>query len=326
MKKTLLIAAMALGAAGAANAQLSLYGLIDMSYGKSIADDIADLKNDFHSGGDDSSGQGNSTTRFGLKGSTDVGSGIKANFKLESGGITSNGDVNPGGNFFNRQAWLGFSGAFGEVRLGRQDSVPFQTMIGYDFNGASNGISALGYSGVAPWGAALGRQSRSLQYITPTFAGLSGQVGFQPKGNGPTGTKDVLSGGITYAGGPISVSGTFQSKANTGGKTFSAVAGSYDLGVAKFSVGYANGGKIADGGSGKGISLGAQASLAGFTFGALLGKNSDDDIKATAYEIFVNKEVLKNTYAYAEVGKAEYKAVTPKVSGTGLAVGVIYVF
>ena len=33
--------------------------------------------------------------------------------------------------------------SFGEVRVGRQDSVPFQTMIGYDFNGADNGMGQI---------------------------------------------------------------------------------------------------------------------------------------------------------------------------------------
>ena len=146
MNRTLIAAAVMTLAAGAAQAQLSIYGLIDLSYGKSIASDAAGDKADFHSGGDNGSGEGNSTTRVGLKGSTDVGSGFKANFNLETGGITSNGEVNPGGAFFNRQAWAGLSGSFGEFRLGRQDSVAFQTMAPYDFNGASNGIASGGLS------------------------------------------------------------------------------------------------------------------------------------------------------------------------------------
>ena len=110
MKKSLVFAAVAL-LAGAAQAQVAVYGLIDMSYGKSVVSDNLGQKADFHSGGDNGSGEGNSTTRLGVKGSTDVGSGLKANFKLETGGITSDGEVQPGGAFFNRQAWAGLSGA-----------------------------------------------------------------------------------------------------------------------------------------------------------------------------------------------------------------------
>ncbi|ASM78117.1 hypothetical protein VITFI_CDS2339 [Vitreoscilla filiformis] len=85
MKKALIPAALLLSLAGAAHAELALYGLIDLSYGKNGY--VGDQKADFHSGGDDGSSQGNSTSRFGLKGSTDIGSGLKANFRLESNGI-----------------------------------------------------------------------------------------------------------------------------------------------------------------------------------------------------------------------------------------------
>ena len=238
MKKALISAALALGFVGAAQAQMTLYGLIDMSYGKSIFADSIGEKADFHSGGDNGSGEGNSTTRIGIKGSTEVAKGIKANFKLETGGITSNGEVNPGGAFFNRQAWAGFSGSFGEVRLGRQDSLAFQTMIAYDFNGASNGVSSLGYSKVGPW--LPDRQSRSLQYIAPAFGGVTVQLGFVPEGN-VAGDKNTFSAAATYATGPLSVSATVESKRAEGAANFGSVAGSYDFKVVKVMLGYADG-------------------------------------------------------------------------------------
>lgn len=323
MKKTALIGAITLAATGAANAQLQIYGLLDASYGKSLAADLADQKADFHSGGDNSNSEGNSVSRFGLKGSTDVGSGLKANFKLESNGITSDGAVNT--PFFGRQAWLGVSGAFGEVRLGRQDSVSFQTMVDFDFNGASIGVSAGAYSGVAAWFP--GRQSRSLQYITPNFSGLTGQVGFVPKGNGAAGTKNVFSAGVKYAAGPFAVAGSFQTKETSADQNFASVAGSWDFAVVKVMASYADGGKISEGGSGDGIVVGVTVPIAGFNIGAHYGKNLDDDAKIDSYEFFVNKEVLKNTYAYAEIGNWKSKvAPAPGDKATGYAIGVIYTF
>lgn len=316
MNKSLLFALVLAGFAGAASAQVSLYGLLDVSFGKSIADDAAKKASDFHFGGDGGSAQGNSTSRIGVKGSTDVGSGVKANFKLETNGITSDGDIpSP---FFARQAWVGFSGGFGEIRLGRQDSVPFQTMIGYDFNGASNGVSALGYAGVGPWGPTLARQSRSIQYILPAMGGLTAQVGLVPKGDTTTtpGAKSTGSFGLTYAQGPISVSGAFETKRTTGGSDFKSLAASYDLGVAKLMVATANGGATA-----KGQSFGVVAPIAGVNVGMLYGKNSGT--KGSAWEIFANKEILKNTYAYAEIGKADAKTGT---DGQGMAIGLIYTF
>jgi len=314
--KALIPAALALGMVGAAQAQMVVYGLLDGSYGKSVADDANNLKSDFHSGGDSDSGEGNSTSKFGLKGTTDVGSGIKANFKLESGGITSNGEVNPGGAFFNRQAWFGFSGSFGEVRLGRQDSVPFQTMIDFDFNGASNGVSALGYANAAIWGR--GRQSRSLQYISPTLSGAKVQLGYTPEGN-VAGNKANGSAAVTYTIGPVAVAASFESKRTETSERFASVAGTYDFGVAKVMLGYADGGKNAQA---RGINAGVNVTVAGFNFGSLVAKNRDT--KGLAYEVYGNKEVLKNTIAYVEVGHADEKAIG--TAATGFAVGVIYIF
>jgi predicted porin len=243
-----------------------------------------------------------------------VGSGVKANFRLESNGITSNGEVNA--PFFGRQAWVGLSGSWGEVRLGRQDSVPFQVMGQFDFNGMSNGVSSGAYSTVGVWN--VGRQSRSLQYISPKIAGgLTAQLGFQPKGNGGAGAKDVLSGGAVYAAGPLAVGASFQTKAASGGDDFMSVAGSYNLGVAKVMLGYADAGD-----NNKGMTAGVSADLAGFTVGAMFGKNSKG-VKDKAWEVFVNKEVFKNTYMYLEAGNAKNNAGN---DGTGYALGAIFVF
>jgi predicted porin len=333
----LIPAALLITAAGLAQAQVSLYGLIDMSYGKNIADDTAvpSRKADFHSGGDDGSSQGNSTTRFGIKGSSDLGSGVKGNFRLESGGITSDGEVNPGGAFFSRQAWLGASGSFGEVRLGRQDSVPFQVMGEFDFNGQANMASALGNSLVAPWMAPRGRQSRSLQYIAPAFVpDLTVQAGFQPEDHNDTTTKANVSIAAKYTLGPLVVGAAVETKRTDNGKDFKSVAVSYDLKVVKLMASYADTGAVDTtstpvaprGGSGKGFGLGIVAPVAGFNIGGHYGKNSDSNLKLTAYELFVNREIFKNTYAYFDYGRAENKTPTPSVKGDGFALGVIYVF
>ena len=326
MKKTAISAAILLATAGAAQAQLSIYGLVDASYGKSLfsAKGQAKSKADFHSGGDNDSSEGNSTTRVGIKGSVDVGSGIKANFRFETGGITSDGEVNPGGAFFNRQAWFGLSGGFGELRLGRQDSVAFQQLIDFDFNGASNGVSAGAYSGVGVW--LPGRQSRSLQYISPSMGGFVAQIGFQPKGdnevrNQPD-AKAVASAAVKYTAGPLSVGASFQTKGTSSGENFASVAGSYDFGVAKVMLGYA------DVGADSGPTLGVNVPVAGFNIGAHVSSNRDKADKVTAAELWINKEIFKNTYAYAEVGRLDSDKVlsSGKKKVSGYAAGLIFVF
>ena len=316
MIKKLIPAAVLLSLFGAAQAEVTLYGLVDVSYGKNEIGVPAETNATFHSGGDNGGLQGNSATKIGLKGSTEVSKGIKANFKLESGGIDSNGSVNGNGNFFDRAAWAGLSGNFGEVRLGRQDSVPFQTMIDFDFNGAANAASAQGNSGAATWGP--GRQSRSLQYIAPVMGAVSIQAGFVPQAADPVVTpnsKAVYSVGLKYSAGKLALAYAGQTADTDAGASFSSVAGSYDFGVAKVMVGYADAGTGA-----KGSTVGVVAPVAGFNVGLNYSKNSDTDAAAT--EFFVNREVFKNTYAYFDFGNKDLNSVKTNA----YALGVIYTF
>ena len=323
--KKLIPAAVLMTLVGAAQADVTLYGLIDMSYGKNqIA--FPNQTEDFFSGGDNGGAggnQGNSTSKFGLKGSTDVGSGIKANFQLESSGIRSDGGIGAKDNstpFFGRAAWVGFSGSFGEVRLGRQDDVIFQTVIGYDANGASNAASAWGWAGTGILG--VGRQDRSLQYFTPVMGGFKAHVSLQPKGH-VAGAKDTFGAAVTYAGGPVSVSVAGQSATVEGGTDVGLIVGSYDMGFAKVTLGYADAGK-----NNKGPSFGIVAPIAGVNVGVQISQN-DVSGGSTATEFFVNKEIFKGTYAYLDIASVDKLA---KVSGTGTetrgayAVGVIYTF
>lgn len=324
--KKVLPAAILLGLAGVAQAQVSVYGLIDVNYSKN--EFVGEEKAKLHSGGDGggSGGDfGNSTTRFGIKGSADVGDGVKANFKLESAGIDANGGQGANAPLFGRQAWLGFSGSLGEVRFGRQDSVPFQAMGEYDFNGQSNGVTSA-YSGVGVW--ATGRQSRSIQYMSPTMGGFSAHVGVQVNGkddpedtstfNG-TGQKDTPSVALKYAQGDLSIGAAFEGKRTETGEDFTSVAASYDFKVVKVMAGYTDAGDAA-----KGATVGVVAPIAGYSVGGHYAKN-DEGTKDAVLELFVNKEVFKNTYGYAEFGRMSSDAAA-KDGDQSAAVGVIYVF
>src|SRR5580698_7378330 len=119
MKKTLMVAALSGVFATAAHAQSSvtLYGLID-----------AGLTYTNNQGGSHNfkmtSGAVNGS-RWGLRGSEDLGGGLKAIFTLENGFSIANGTLGQQGREFGRQAFVGLSSnQFGTVTLGRQyDSV-----------------------------------------------------------------------------------------------------------------------------------------------------------------------------------------------------------
>ena len=84
------------------------------------------------------------------------------------------------------------------------------------------------------------------------------------------------------------------------------------------------------GGSGKGYVLGVVAPVAGWSIGAHYARQSESLVKTTAWELFANKEIFKNTYGYIEFG--DWKNSTDggegvvKTKAQGYAAGVIFVF
>ena len=171
----------------------------------------------------DGNSQGQGSSRFGFRGTEDLGGGLKANFVMEAGvnlddGSSGNGGINNAGaanNFFARSAWVGLSGGFGEVRLGRQVLGSFGVHANGLSGGASNGL----YEPGAIFGQGNVRFANALQYRSPDFGGISGTVSLRaPEGSGSSTTiaglvpdsadsktKTGLDLSVAYANGPIYV-------------------------------------------------------------------------------------------------------------------------
>ena len=165
------------------------------------------------------------TSRWGMRGTEDLGGGLKANFTLES---TISNDTGAGGStfgtpttatLFDRQATVGVSGGFGAVTLGRQnilavDAVGAVDPIGFSQPGinpnvaysALNAGGLFGTFGTNGGGAAL-RQNNSIRYALPTMSGFSGAAmyGFgEQAGNSSANTYLGLLG--SFNAGPITAS------------------------------------------------------------------------------------------------------------------------
>jgi predicted porin len=113
MKKSLMALAVLGMMAGTAQAQSSVtvYGRIDASLMHN---------NPFGGAGQWSVDSGTiSGSRWGLMGSEDLGGGLKLNFDLEQGFAIDTGAAAVAGQQFSRQAWIGVSGDFGEIRVGK---------------------------------------------------------------------------------------------------------------------------------------------------------------------------------------------------------------
>ena len=225
MKKSLIALAVLASVAGVAQAQSSvqLYGIVDLVIHKDKGVSAA-----MTSGGVSSS-------RWGLKGSEDLGGGLKANFLLEQGFAADAGTV-AAGTQFARQSYVGLSGGFGEVKLGKMWTA-------YDdISGATNPVF---YSVLSPTGiwASSGynfNPANGFYYATPTMGGLSGAVSYNLDEVTPA-KKNVTSFHVKYEGGPVYAGLAYQTEGDVSGsndKKFTRLNGSYDLGVAKTRESY----------------------------------------------------------------------------------------
>lgn len=115
-------AAAGLTFAGIAHAQgsVTLYGIVDINM--EVYNNAPDGSGGSRTVAGMRSG-GNSGTRWGLRGSEDLGNGLKAIFQLEAGFNTNTGHGD--GRMFNRTSMVGLAGNWGELTFGRQYTSSF---------------------------------------------------------------------------------------------------------------------------------------------------------------------------------------------------------
>jgi len=75
---------------------------------------------------------GSFASRWGMRGSEDLGNGLKAVFTLESGFAADSGIPQQAGRLFGRQAYVGLQGGWGTLSFGRQYSMLFHASLNAD--------------------------------------------------------------------------------------------------------------------------------------------------------------------------------------------------
>ena len=120
----------------------------------------------------------NSASRFGVKGSEDLGNGMKVSFQLENGFKADSGEFKTSGKLFDRQATVALSSDFGTLTMGRVGGIGsgagFDLVYGYAdaFDGGSGSVLGLAKSG---------RYDNMITYQTPKFAGMQATVQYSFK-------------------------------------------------------------------------------------------------------------------------------------------------
>lgn len=169
-KKSLAAVALLGAFAGSAfAADVTLYGVVDEGflYTHKDADktgvdavDKLELKSGIQAG-----------SRWGLKGTEDLGNGLKVGFILESGFNADDGTQSVSGTMFNREASLNVMGPFGQLSLGKIGAITQGTSSW----GKVGAVSAFGTSyGAANVGnatnvfaATVGVMDNTIAYQTP---------------------------------------------------------------------------------------------------------------------------------------------------------------
>ncbi len=306
MKKTLLAAALLAGfaTAGVAQAETSvtLYGVVDAGY--AYSQQKVDGKqwkgqpSSAHyrktsSGLNDGVVSGMAGSRFGLRGSEDLGDGLRAIFTLEKGVNIANGGNAGGTDGFSRQAWVGLaSDSWGTFTMGRQynmgakfvyDTFPVGSFSMHDADKTFGGI---GYGN---------RMNNSFRYLTPNFSGF--EMGIQ-YGNPDkeivryNGMADAvynlqfgknlgeklersnwISVGAKYVNGPLAVAASYDRMSQSAAPdaiTSWNIGASYDFEVVKISAlfGQDRKGKLGWGGNMNGYSLAGSGGYAEYAYGS----------------------------------------------------------
>lgn len=173
MKKSLAALAVLGAFAGSAfAADVTLYGLVD--YGFNYIHKDADTTGvDATDSFEMRSGQ-NSGSRFGLKGTEDLGNGMKVGFVLENGFAADSGALTTKDRLFDRESQLFVEGDFGKVGFGRMGQLASANgtygLLGRFSPFSSGWGDTVGQRTVMATGYA--RMDNMITYQTPDFAGF----------------------------------------------------------------------------------------------------------------------------------------------------------
>lgn len=184
-------------------------------------------------------------SRWGLRGTEDLGGGLKAMFVLESGINADTGALGQGGRMFGRQSYLGLGGHWGAVRVGRQYS-PMDDIAGIVGTKTYDVLSVVPIIGNGDYN----RVNNAITYISPTIASTVFQLQYslgeeRPSTDTSQDFAKQVSAHALYANGPLTagvsimkVTDADGTTAGKQGKDALLLAGAYDFGSVKVTAYY----------------------------------------------------------------------------------------
>ena len=342
MFKKSLAAVAVLGAfAGSAlAADVQLYGLVDLGLNWTQVDKGTTTTDSFGMG----SGQ-NSGSRFGLKGTEDLGNGYKVGFNLENSFKADDGAFDKGSRLFHRESILFVETPYGELSAGRTGGL--DSGVGrYGQMGSGATAMSTGWDNIAKTSKVflgLGdRMDNTLTYKSPKFAGVTllAQASLKKSNvneegdaikteEGSSDADRYYALGVTYGAGALNAGLVYsqtdwnrtelKDQTNDDNQTVvSAVANT------ALNKGY-------------GFVVGGTAPLVGGTLKVQLGWNDYEDVKTGATEgnniitgVGYEYPLSKRTFVYTAAGytqvKTEKAGVETKTKTSEVMLGMVHKF
>jgi predicted porin len=225
-------AVVALGSPAFAQSSVTMYGILDTFIGYQSATVNGSHKSLLVLGNN-----GELTSRIGFLGSEDIGGGRKIVFQLENGFDPGTGKEQNPYRFFDRQAWIGASTEFGQLRIGRQNSTLFTFVSDMDaFGGATYGSGYLNFTNFQA------RVDNDISYFTPTWQGTQLQLHYSVGGvPGNVAGNAVYQVAARTLQGPILLEGAYlnaTNQANTNRIQQVLFGGNYNYGRGRIYLGY----------------------------------------------------------------------------------------
>lgn len=320
-----IVVAAALLAASAAQAQVTLYGNLDLSFGRFESQD-----QNFDGVAAVESGTLNESY-IGFKGQEDLGGGLKAFFQLESVIGADTGTAGSDTGFWGRTSIIGLAGDFGTATLGNARTLNFLANQAYNPFGATGLLS----TSSRLYGFDSNFQN-SITYTSPNLSGFTAAVQIGLSENEVDGSDDDAYGlQLNYAAGPLAIGFTYEDAEDSvpalrDNSNRWQLGASYDFGAAKL-FGQIGKAEINDGNDEdlKFFQIGAALPLS--NAGNVLvsyAQNKRDDEKDRQLSLAYDHSLSKRTGAYVGLvhQKIEPVAAGQDDSGNSFFVGVRHSF
>lgn len=261
MKKIAIAVAAAMTAATASAMDFTLYGIVDTGLGYTHVNTLDEpTENRF----EEINGY-NSGSRFGFKGTEDLGNGYSVSFVLENGFNSDSGVLGQGGRMFGREAQVKFHSPYGTLSFGRAGTL-LSGAGTLDIFGMNADVLPGGWDGIFNIGNYQGngmRLDNMVTYQSPTAAGFTGYLQYSFANDTVDGDDDdsranernsnrYFAAGLTYNNGPLGVVAIYDTlmfrhytdgvqdqpgdEANVGDSRTFTLGGHYDFGVLKLTA------------------------------------------------------------------------------------------